>query len=140
MSQRTFNRFQKKRKNLLDSLTILNVGCGSGDSPELILKKHNPGKLIAFTLMPEQISLAGARNIPVDFFVGNVKDIQIRDESCGAAFVFGIIHHIQDRLKALYVISGVLKDWGYCLIEPDARFISWVRLEQGFETGFEVLE
>ena len=139
---RTFNRFLEKRHIILDGMTILDVGCGSGYSSELILKKHKPGKLIAFDLMPEQISLARKRNIPVNFFVGDATNIHIEDQSCGAAFVFGILHHIPDWQKALDEISRVLEDRGYFLIEePEARFTSWLHLEQGLEkAGFALLE
>jgi ubiquinone/menaquinone biosynthesis C-methylase UbiE len=139
---RTFNRFLEKRNILLDGMTILDVGCGSGYSSELILKKHHPGKLIAFDLMQEQISLARKRNIPVDFFVGDATNMHIDDHSCGAVFVFGILHHIPDWQKALDELSRVLEDRGYCLIEePEARFTSWLYLEQGLKkAGFELLD
>lgn len=139
---RTFNQFLEKRNIMLKGRTILDVGCGSGYSSELILKKHKPKKLIAFDLMPEQISLARKRNIPVDFFVGDATNMHFDDQSYSAAFVFGIVHHIPDWQKALDEISRVLEDRGYCLIEkPEARFTSWLHLEQGLEkAGFELLE
>ena len=139
---KTFNRFLEKRNILLHGRTIVDVGCGSGYSSELIRKKHQPKKLIAFDLMPEQISLARKRNIPVDFFVGDATNMDIEDQSCGAAFVFGIIHHIPDWQKALNVIARVLEARGYCLIEePEARFTSWLHLAQGLDkAGFELLE
>jgi len=68
--------------------------------------------------------------------------MDIEDQSCGAAFVFGIVHHIPDWQKALNEIARVLEARGYCLIEePEARFTSWLHLEQGLDkAGFELLE
>jgi ubiquinone/menaquinone biosynthesis C-methylase UbiE len=92
--------------------------------------------------MPEQIALARKRNISVDFFVGDATDIRIGDLKCGAAFVFGIVHHIPSCQKALDEISGVIEPGGCLLIEePEARFTSWPQLEQGLEhAGLEILE
>ena len=106
-------------------MTILDVGCGSEHSSELILKKHKPGKLIAFALMPEQISLARARNIPMDFFVGNATDMHISNQSCSVAFVYGIVHHMPDWQKTLYEISGVdSRNISDCFDLP-APVVSW---------------
>lgn len=63
----TFNRFLEKRKISLHRKVILDMGCVSRYSSELILKAHGPSKLIAFDLMPEQISLTWKRNLTVDF-------------------------------------------------------------------------
>jgi ubiquinone/menaquinone biosynthesis C-methylase UbiE len=136
-----FNQFLERRDINIYGKIIMDVGCGSGYSTELILKKYTPSKLIAFDLMPEQISLAKKRNIPVDFFVGDATKINISDQSCGAAFVFGIVHHIPSWQKALDEIARVLESQGYFFIEePKVRF-SWGQLEQGLnKAGFEILE
>jgi len=139
---KTFNRFLEKREIDLNGKTILDVGCGSGYSTELIFRKYTPARLIAFDLMPEQICLAVKRNIPVDFFVGDATNIDIDNRICGAAFVFGILHHIPRWQKAVDEISRVLEPGGFLLIEePEARFTSWRQLERGLNTtGFEILE
>jgi ubiquinone/menaquinone biosynthesis C-methylase UbiE len=139
---KTFNQFLEKRSIDLKGKIILDVGCGSGYSTELILKKYMPAKLIAFDLMPEQISLAKKRNIHADFFVGDATDIIINDQSCSAAFVFGIIHHIPTWQNAVDEISRVLESRGYLLIEePEARFTSWRQLERGLnKADFVILE
>jgi ubiquinone/menaquinone biosynthesis C-methylase UbiE len=137
-----FNRFLEKRHIRLQGRTVLDVGCGSGYSTEMILKKHRPSTLIAFDLMPEQIALARKRDLPVDFFVGDATDIHIGGRKCDAAFVFCIVHHIPSWQKALDEIAGLLEPGGCLLIEePEARFISWPQLEQGLNNaGLEILE
>ena len=85
---KTFNQYLEKRDINLYRKIIMDVGCGSGYSTELILKKYTPSKLIAFDLMPEQISLAKKRNIPVDFYVGDATKINISDQSSWCSICF----------------------------------------------------
>jgi SAM-dependent methyltransferase len=138
----TFTHFLVTRGINLKGKIIMDAGCGSGFSTELIFKRFAPAHLIAFDLMPEQVALARKRNIQVDFFIGDVTDIQKCHRGCDAVFVFGIVHHIPGWQKALDEIAGALKSGGYLLIEePGVRYIRWPLLEQGMErAGLTILE
>jgi len=138
----TFRRFLSRRGINLKGTVIMDAGCGSGFSTELIVKRFGPARVIAFDLMPEQVSLAKKRVAGIDFFVGDVTEMPERDYGCDAVFVFCILHHIPAWQKALLGISGALKSGGYLLIEePEERYITWPRLEQGMsEAGLGVLE
>jgi len=138
----TFLRFLRKRRIDLCGKTIMDAGCGSGFSTELIVQRFSPARVIAFDLMPEQVSLAKKRDIPVDFFVGDVTEIPECGYGCDAVFVFNIVHHIPAWQKALDRLSGALKPGGYLLIgEPEERSITWRKLEQGLDKAdFDILE
>lgn len=124
-----FKQFLKENGISLHNKNILDAGCGSGYSTELILKEFLPHRLTAFDYMPEQINLAKRRKLSAKFYVGDMTDIRENDSSFEAVFVFGVIHHIPHWKKALEQIYRVLKKDGVLLIEePLARF-TWLEFE-----------
>jgi SAM-dependent methyltransferase len=138
----TFTRFLEKRGVDLKGAVIMDAGCGSGYSTELIVKRFSPSRVIAFDIMPEQIERAKKRAAGVGFFTGDVTNLDGRYRNCDAVFVFGIIHHIPAWQKALDEISAALRSGGHLLIEePEVGRMRRAQLEQGMEkAGFEILE
>jgi len=136
-----FKQFLEKNKIDLRNKIIMDAGCGSGYSSELILNEFNPSELIAFDYMPEQIELAKKRNLNVDFFVGDVRKLELQDNTCDAAFIFGILHHIPEWKAALEEIARVLKLDGVLLVEePEVNF-NWKEFGQELNSsGFDILE
>ncbi len=119
---------------------ILDAGCGSGYSSEMISREFAPLKLSAFDYMPEQIALAKKRPIDADFFVGDLRSIDVPDSSYDAVFIFGAIHHIPEWKKALMETSRVLKQAGVLLVEEPRYRFTWAELEQGItQAGFTIL-
>ncbi|HCJ66046.1 MAG TPA: class I SAM-dependent methyltransferase [Elusimicrobia bacterium] len=155
---RIFKDFLKQYNLDLTGKTILDAGCGSGYSSELILKELKPAKLVAFDLMPEQINLAKKRNLNADFFVGDMTKIELPASTFDAVFVFGVLHHIPDWKKALAELSRVLKPEGVLLLEevkgsfveavghcgfkhPEEAMFNWTELENELQSaGFKILE
>lgn len=117
----------------LGNKIIVDGGCGSGFSTQLLTEEYNPQKIIAFDYMPEQIALAKKRNINVDFFVGDLTNINLNSDFCDAVFIFGVIHHIPGWKKALSEIHRILKPGGCLLIEEPRYRFSWQELESGLE-------
>jgi ubiquinone/menaquinone biosynthesis C-methylase UbiE len=125
----------------LSGKVIVDIGCGSGFGTELIVKKLNPSRVIAFDLMPEQIRLAEKRGLQVDFKVGDATAIDAPDASCNAIFDFGVLHHIPLWRKALNEAVRVLAPDGVLLVEEPHRMFEWDELEQGIrQVGLKILE
>jgi len=140
--------------------TILDAGCGSGYSTGLILKEFSPSKLVAFDFMPEQIELAKKRKLPVDFFVGDVTQMELESGAFDAVFIFGILHHVPGWKKGLKEVARVLKPDGVFLVEevstgkaffdianffgfkhPEEARFSWPEFEDGIKSaGLNILE
>jgi ubiquinone/menaquinone biosynthesis C-methylase UbiE len=134
-----FKKFLKENSISLYNKNILDAGCGSGYSTELIIKTFIPCQLKAFDYMPEQINLAKRRKIPVSFYVGDMTNIQENDLSFDAVFVFGVIHHIPLWKKALKEIYRVLKKEGVLLIEEPLYRFTWHEFENELiNIGFKI--
>lgn len=83
---------------------VLDVGCGSGYSTELLARRLAPSRLCAFDLMPEQVAKATARRIPgAEIREADVTKLPYEDGSFDAVFVFGILHHVPEWRDGLRI-------------------------------------
>ncbi|MBN1191581.1 MAG: class I SAM-dependent methyltransferase [Dehalococcoidales bacterium] len=133
---------QLKRNHIdLTGKAVMDGGCGSGYSTELIIKAFNPSRIVAFDYMPEQIRLAKKRNLEVDFFIGDLTRIDSDTAVFDAFFVFGVLHHIPQWKKALSEISRVLKPEGAFLIEEPRERFTWDVFQAGIlNSSFKILD
>ncbi len=142
---RYFKNMLKAQEIELKNGVIVDAGCGSGYSSQLIQEKFTPKRLIAFDFMPEQIELAKIRNrrnnLNINFYQGDMREIKELDNSIDAVFIFGVIHHISDWQNAIKEVYRILKPEGVLLIEePHYRF-DFEELELEMESrGFKILE
>jgi ubiquinone/menaquinone biosynthesis C-methylase UbiE len=138
---RVFEQLLHAHRIDLTGKIIIDAGCGSGYSTELILNAFKPSHLIAFDVMPEQIRLARKRHLNVDFFVGSLTHIETSDQTCDAVFIFGVLHHIPIWQTALCEVARVLKTGGVLVVEEPRERFTWSEFEQGLNNaGFNILE
>jgi ubiquinone/menaquinone biosynthesis C-methylase UbiE len=155
---RAFKQYLKDNHIDLTGKVILDVGCGSGYSSQLIMEEFQPKELFAFDVLPEEIELAKQRDLPANLFVGDATDILLPSEKFDAVFAFDVLHHVAEWRIALKEMNRVLKCGGVLLVhEPrkkaldnlerflkihhpmESRF-EWPELSKGLiESGFRVV-
>ena len=134
------NQLQKRDIHLEDGV-IMDAGCGSGYSTELIVNEYHPSHVIAFDYTPEQVRLAQRRRLNVEFLVGDLRGIECESSTCDAVFIFGVLHHIAEWKKALSEVARVLKPGGVLLFDEPRYLFTWAQLEAGIENeGMDILE
>ena len=116
----------------LHGKAIMDAGCGSGYSTELIIKEFSPSRITAFDFMPEQITLAARRGLDVEFYVGDARRMQAEDSSFDAVFMYAILHHIPEWKDVLKETHRVLKTGGVFLFE-EPHNLDWPILETAIE-------
>ena len=136
-----FKKQLEKRCIDLEGGVIMDAGCGSGYSTQLLVNEYHPSHIVAFDYMPEQIRLARKRKLEIDFAVGDLRKTPSGDATCDAVFIFGVLHHIAQWQKALFEVARVLKPGGVLLTdEPKYRF-TWEELESGIRNvGLDILD
>ena len=105
---------------LLPGTRALEIGCGSGYGSQLILERFGADTVDAVDLDPAMISRAGQRlarsQARVRLAEGSATDLRTAldadDDSYGAVFDFGIVHHIPDWRKAIAEVARVLAPGG----------------------------
>lgn len=105
----------------LKNSVILDAGCGSGYSTELIQARYRPKELVAFDAMLEQIEIAKKRGIQANFYVGDMTTINAPSNTYDAIFVFFVLHHVLEWEKALREFYRVLKPGGVLLLEEVSK-------------------
>jgi ubiquinone/menaquinone biosynthesis C-methylase UbiE len=135
-----FKKLLKKNNIDLTNSILMDAGCGSGFSTQLLLDEFKPRHMYAFDYMPEQITIAKKRGLEVDFHIGDMRNIKQPDNFYDAVFIFGVIHHIPDWSIALSETYRCLKSGGCLLLEEPLYRFSWRTLETTLrQKGFEIL-
>jgi len=125
--------------------TILDAGCGSGYSSEIILQEFQPKDLYAFDVAPEQIELVKGRELPLKAFVGDIAKANLAPDRFDAVFTFGVFHHVPDWHRALEEMNRVLKPKGVLLggelTKEESVGFEWGKFVADVEkAGFQMVE
>ena len=138
---RTFKKFLERCHVDSEGGVIMDAGCGSGYGSKLIVNEYHPSRVMAFDYMPEQIRLAQKRKLKVDFFVGDLRQIDSKSSVFDAVFIFGVLHHIPEWRKALSEVARVLKPGGVLLVDEPKYGFTWEEFECGLRNaGMDVLQ
>ncbi len=105
----------------LDHAAILDAGCGSGYSTQLLLATAAPARLFAFDLMPEQCRLARRRAEAAYLFVADLLSPPIKPASFDIIMSFGLFHHLHDWRQAIRQCHRLLRPGGVLWLEEPHR-------------------
>jgi ubiquinone/menaquinone biosynthesis C-methylase UbiE len=139
---RSFKQYLKDNHIDLSNKVILDVGCGSGYSSQLIIEEFQPKELFAFDVLPEEIELAKQRDLPANLFVGDATDILLPSEKFNAVFAFDVLHHVPEWRIALKEMNRVLQRGGALLVhEPRKKALDnleyFLKIHHPMESRFE---
>lgn len=110
---------------------IIDIGCGRGQSIQLLDEKFQPKKVIAVDIDPNAVAIAtdAVKNCrcDVEFRTDDVACLDIPDESADLLLCHQTFHHLVEQKQALQEFYRVLKPGGQLLFaECCKRFIhSW---------------
>ena len=143
----------------LTGATVLDAGCGSGYSTRLLLAREQPGRVIAFDLMPEQCRRAHRAAPAAHIFTADLLTPPLHPSSCDIILSFGLFHHLHDWRLALRQCHRLLRDGGILWMQephkdatrvlsavlrfqfPRGGEFCWPEFRGFFHTaGFELLE
>ncbi len=127
---KVFKSFIKSCNSNLTGKNILEVGCGAGYGIEPIYRSFKPKEYFAFDISLKMVLLSAAKakkkKIPVNVFLGDVKEIKLPSKKFDIVFVFTVLHHVEGWRDGLKEINRVLKPKGLLLInEINSRSLSW---------------
>lgn len=127
---KVFKSFMKSINFNLIGKNILEVGCGAGYGIEPIYRSFKPKEYFAFDISQKMVSLSTAKvkkkKLPVNVFLGDVKEIKLPSKKFDIVFVFTVLHHVEGWQNGLKEINRVLKPKGLLLInEINSRSLSW---------------
>ncbi|MFX0084498.1 MAG: class I SAM-dependent methyltransferase [Candidatus Hodarchaeota archaeon] len=109
---------------------VLEVGCGAGYGIEQIFRNFKPIHYYAFDSSQKMVLLSFAKiknkKLPVNLFLGDVREIKHFSNKFDVVFVFTVLHHVVGWQEALKEINRVLRPKGLLLInEINNRSLNW---------------
>lgn len=111
-----------KLASLGDNCTVLDVGCGSGQTIAWLLSSHEGWKTLGLDIAIEALSVA--RDEGLDVIRASVLDIPFASGSVDFITALDVLHHLPlagGDVAALHEIRRVLKPGGYLLARTNAQ-------------------
>jgi len=129
-------------KSLPDGSTVMEAGCGTGQTLAVFSKRHTT---IALDISPPALVLAKKAADSV-LIRGTIFSIPLRDESCDLVYNSGVIEHFPEPDNGIAVreMARVTKPGGLVVIIVPNTFCPWYRAGKligialnKFEFGYE---
>jgi ubiquinone/menaquinone biosynthesis C-methylase UbiE len=127
---KVFKSFLKSIDIPLEGKNILEVGCGAGYGLVQIYEDFKPKEYYAFDINPKMVAISRKRvenhNLPIQLFVGDVRDLELPSDKFDLVFIFTVLHHVEGWPNALKEINRVIKPRGLLLVdEINNRSLNW---------------
>lgn len=107
--------------DLLETSSIVDIGCGTGCALRHAARVVTKGTLIGIDPVPRMIEIAKAQTTTheaaqrIVYYVATAEDLPVQDNSADFVFAFDSYDHWQDQTLGLQEVCRVLK--------PDGRFV-----------------
>ena len=103
----------KKLGAEIEGMTVLEVGCAHGVGTQVLLDEWHAKKVYAMDLDEDMLKkarkrLANYSEARLELSVGDVTQLEAKDQSYDAVVNFAAIHHVPDWQSALKEITRVL--------------------------------
>ena len=128
-------------KTLPNNATVLEAGCGTGQTLPLFCSRHTT---IGLDLSPKALSIAHHNCDTV--IQGDIFHIPLKDGACDLVYNSGVIEHFKEphNKKAVSEMVRVTKKGGFVVIIVPNSFCPWYRIGKSvavimknFEFGYE---
>lgn len=110
-----------KKISRLDSMHILDAGCGTGEFSELIREILPNAKITGFDIDKKSIShfRNKARKNKINLYEADIENLPFKSNSFDVVLVIDVIEHVRRPKKAMLEIQRVLKHGGmFYLVVP----------------------
>jgi ubiquinone/menaquinone biosynthesis C-methylase UbiE len=112
--------------------TIVDVGCGCGQSFKMLDRRFRPKRLVGIDLNPEMLAAAahdaGQASLSIELHQTGASRVPVRDESVDMVFCHQTFHHLVDQEAALREFYRILKPGALLLFAESTRHYieSWI--------------
>jgi ubiquinone/menaquinone biosynthesis C-methylase UbiE len=115
------NRLGIEAVTLTPTVTVVDIGCGTGCALRHAAKVVTQGQLIGIDPVPRMVEIA-LESTDIDrilFKVGSAENVPVESTSADVVLAFDSFDHWQDHLQGLSEIKRILKPKGQLVVIKD---------------------